>query len=42
MVKQIVQLHAWSIRVESEGQGKGTKFTITIPLAVPAEKKEAA
>jgi signal transduction histidine kinase len=31
IVKQIVQLHGGSIRVESDGNNKGTRFTVMIP-----------
>jgi CheY-like chemotaxis protein len=33
IVHQLVGLHGGSIRVESEGEGKGASFIITLPLA---------
>jgi signal transduction histidine kinase len=32
IVKKLVELHQGEVRVESEGEGKGSVFTITIPL----------
>ena len=37
-VKQLVDLHGGSIAVESPGEGKGSTFTVRIPLS---EKKPA-
>ena len=31
LVKKLVDLHGGDIKVESEGQGKGSKFTVTFP-----------
>jgi signal transduction histidine kinase len=33
LVRQLVQLHGGSIAVESEGRGKGSTFTVSVPLA---------
>jgi signal transduction histidine kinase len=33
IAKQIVDAHGGSIRAESEGAGKGSRFTIQLPLA---------
>ena len=33
IVKNLTELHGGSVRVESAGEGKGTTFTITLPLA---------
>jgi signal transduction histidine kinase/CheY-like chemotaxis protein len=33
IVRQLVSMHGGSIRVESEGAGKGTTFEVTLPLA---------
>ncbi|HEY1404504.1 MAG TPA: PAS domain S-box protein [Pyrinomonadaceae bacterium] len=32
IVRQIVELHGGSVRVESEGEGRGTSFTVSLPL----------
>jgi PAS domain S-box-containing protein len=33
IVRQLVELHGGSVRVESEGEGRGAAFTITLPAA---------
>jgi CheY-like chemotaxis protein/two-component sensor histidine kinase len=33
IVKQLVELHGGSVRVKSPGKGKGSTFTMTLPLA---------
>ena len=33
IVKQLVELHGGSVRVKSPGKGKGSTFTLTLPLA---------
>ena len=42
LVKQMTELHGGSVAVWSAGLGKGTEFTITLPLAVPLETPAAA
>src|SRR5687768_1657201 len=37
LVKQMTELHGGSVAVWSAGLGKGTEFTVTLPLAVPVE-----
>ncbi len=37
LVKQMTELHGGSVAVWSEGLGKGTEFTISLPLAETAE-----
>jgi CheY-like chemotaxis protein len=41
VVKQLTELHGGSVGVASEGQGRGTKFTIRIPM-LPAGSIAAA
>lgn len=40
LVKQLVELHAGSVRAESAGVGHGAKFTVTLPIAA-AHQREA-
>jgi signal transduction histidine kinase len=44
IVKDIVDLHGGSIRAESEGPGRGARFTVTLPLLAETEgvKQEPA
>ena len=41
LVKQMTELHGGSVAVWSEGLGKGTEFTIDLPLAVAVEQPAA-
>jgi signal transduction histidine kinase len=38
LVRQLVMLHDGDIRVDSEGEGKGSMFTVTLPLSAPASE----
>lgn len=40
VVKQLVDLHGGSIAVYSEGTGKGSRFTVALPLARPVSSGE--
>jgi len=42
IVKSLVDFHGGSIRGESEGEGKGARFTVTLPLAAPPDLRERA
>jgi PAS domain S-box-containing protein len=42
LVKQMTELHGGNVSVWSEGLGKGTEFTVTLPLAVPLEAPRQA
>ena len=42
IVKHLVQLHQGSVEVESEGENKGSCFTVTLPLCAPAEASAVA
>ena len=42
LVKQMTELHGGSVSVWSAGLGKGTEFTVTLPLAVPIEPAQPA
>ena len=37
LVKTLVELHGGTVIAESDGVGKGSKFTVQIPLAAPTE-----
>jgi CheY-like chemotaxis protein len=39
--KALVELHGGSIVAESEGEGKGAKFTVEIPMLGPVERRAA-
>jgi PAS domain S-box-containing protein len=41
IVKNLVQFHGGAVRAESEGEGRGARFTITLPLAAPPALTEA-
>ncbi len=40
IVKQLVELHGGSVRVQSDGPGKGTTFVVALPLMVVHGKPE--
>ena len=42
LVKQMTELHGGSVSVWSGGLGKGTEFTVTLPLAVPIDAAQPA
>ena len=39
LARRIVELHGGSLAVASEGEGKGSEFTVRLPLAQPAAEK---
>ena len=36
LVKELVTLHGGSVQARSEGQGKGSEFTVRLPLSLNA------
>jgi len=36
IVRQLVELHGGSVSAESEGEGRGAVFTVTLPLLTKA------
>jgi len=36
IVRQLVELHGGTVRAESPGEGRGARFTVTLPLAPAA------
>ena len=42
IVKSVVKAHGGTVRAESEGEGRGTTFTVHLPRVVKAEAAEAA
>jgi len=42
LVKGLVELHGGSVAAHSEGEGKGSELTVTLPLKSPAKPKRAA
>lgn len=42
LVKNIVELHGGAVTVASPGPGRGTTFTLTLPLSQPAAATESA
>jgi CheY-like chemotaxis protein/anti-sigma regulatory factor (Ser/Thr protein kinase) len=41
IVRQLVELHGGSVRVESEGEGRGTSFSVSLPL-LPLRQEAAS
>lgn len=39
LVKSLVTLHGGSVQVRSEGKGKGSEFTVRLPVLQPAEQE---
>jgi two-component system CheB/CheR fusion protein len=39
LVKNLVSLHGGTVQVRSDGPGKGSEFTVRLPLATPVESK---
>jgi PAS domain S-box-containing protein len=42
IVRHLVELHGGTVLAESEGEGRGATFTVTLPLVAPPEAAEAA
>jgi len=42
LVKRLVELHGGRVWVESEGRGKGSRFSFALPMAVPGVDKDGA
>ena len=42
LVRQLVQLHSGSVRAESEGPGRGSRFTVRLPAKIETAQKENA
>ena len=42
IVKSLVDLHGGSARAESDGEGKGAVFTISLPLVAPPDLREGS
>lgn len=40
LVRGIVELHGGAVRAESEGQGRGARFTVTLPVSITPEIAE--
>jgi PAS domain S-box-containing protein len=41
IVRTLAALHGGAVRAESEGAGRGARFTVTLPLAAPAIGRES-
>lgn len=42
IVKQLVELHGGRVAADSEGRGKGARFTVTLPSGAPPETTQIA
>lgn len=42
IVKHLVELHGGNIAASSEGEGKGSTFSVTVPLATSADAQTLA
>ncbi|MGE5358754.1 MAG: ATP-binding protein [Bacteroidales bacterium] len=42
LVRQIVDMHSGTVEAASEGEGRGSRFTVTLPLRTPIRARVAA
>lgn len=42
LVRSLVELHGGTVTCSSDGQGKGSKFSVTLPLVAAAQNRETA